>query len=141
MKHVIHPSSSPKPNPAVSHDEEAPSPSRHLDESELEEQSNGTESSSSAESQPESDDHAWLPENWRQAALVGRQKVAAAISPKVEPAPDANTARGNEPSEPGETATPERVVPSATQALETKNDPGPEDDRASENKSATLDRT
>lgn len=41
----------------------------------------GSKQNTTDSSQHESDDHSWLPENWRHAALSGRQKVKAKMSP------------------------------------------------------------
>lgn len=122
MKHVIHPSSTgPTSKAAVEHNEEPPR-SPHENDSDAEEELNSsTGSEGSSEPQPESDDHSWLPENWRQAALAGRRKAIAKITPKATMDSDAKAVTNNESLQGYQPRGPENFATSATV------DPGPND--------------
>lgn len=87
VKHVLHRSASESKRPAKPAPKSAPTrpssdgdatPQPHTGDA------SGSKQNTTDSSQHESDDHSWLPENWRQAALSGRQKAKAKMSPTKE---------------------------------------------------------
>lgn len=86
VKHVVHPSSSSNSNPAPAEQKDGSrsGSSKSADSSDPKRNA----SSEGSSSRPESDDHAWLPENWRQAAIAGRRKAKSMIVPNAKKTDD-----------------------------------------------------